>query len=594
MAAWLAWTGPCCFAATSGTEGYVSVSHKGKLYYQEEGTGEAVILLHGHSLDGRMWEQQLPALTEHYRVIRPDFRGYGKSSDQDEKHQFTHVDDIITLMDSLHLDKAHVVGLSMGAFVAGDMLAMYPERMLSCVMASGGIRSTPGPHTPMDAAEKAQRTMEIEAVKSQGIEAYKQQWIETLMSSGGTEREAMRPALTQMVNDWSAWQPLHKEVRLFYAREAMDTLARRRPNVPTLILSGQNEDKGKPAVLAHLPYGQYKVLPNCGHMMNMDRPDAFNKVLVDFLAAHPRYAFVVDAEGKGDFRTIQEAIDACPDFRKWGRIVILVRKGVYHEKVIVPNSKRNVTLLGEEGTVLTYGDWAQKLTRFHEEVGTSGSATLFVFAPDFRAENLTIVNSAGPIGQAVACMISADRVSFKNCRFLGHQDTVYTFGMGDRIYFSDCYIEGTVDYIFGWSLAVFDHCEMHSLADGYVTAPSTAEGQAHGYIFYNCRFTAREGVKKVYLSRPWRPYAQAVFIRCEEGEHIVPAAFHPWDKPDPAATTFYAEYQCTGAGALSERPCHFAKRLENLDQYDMRSILAGDDGWQPIDDSNIVMHVRVF
>ena len=589
--------GGTCYGAvsSSASEGFIPVSHGGQLYYQEQGEGEPVILLHGHSLDSRMWDQQVPALADHYRVIRPDFRGYGKSSAETEKHQFTHVDDVITLMDSLHLDKAHVVGLSMGAFVAGDMVAMYPERMLSCLLASGGIRSTPGPHTPMTAAEKKQRNQEIAALKRQGIDQYKKEWIEVLMKSGGSDREQMRPALTRMVEDWSAWQPLHKEVRLFYAREAMDSLVRRRPNVPTLILTGENEHDGqKPAMLQHLPYGRHKVLANCGHMMNMDQPEAFNNTLLDFLAAHPRYAFVVDAAGNGDFRTIQEAIHACPDFRKWGRIVILVRKGTYHEKVIVPESKRNVTLLAEEGAVLTYGDWAQKLNRFREEVSTSGSATLFVFAPDFRAENLTIRNSAGPIGQAVACMISADRVSFKNCRFEGHQDTIYTYGMGDRLYFSHCYIEGTVDYIFGWSLAIFDHCQLHSLADGYITAPSTAEGQKHGYLFYDCQLTAAPGVQEVYLSRPWRPYAQAVFIRCEEGKHITPTGFDPWDKKEPARTTFYAEYECTGEGANANRPCSFTKQLNDLSDYDMRQILAGDDGWQPIDDSNIVMRVRVF
>ena len=277
----------CAAVAPESQEGYVSVSHGGRMYYQEQGKGEVVLLLHGHSLDHRMWEPQVPALVAKYRVICPDFRGYGRSSEQSETQQFTHVDDIITLMDSLHVAQAHVVGLSMGAFVAGDMLAMYPDRMLSCVLASGGIRNTPGPHTPMDEAEKAQRDKEIAALKVQGIEQYKREWIEILMKSGGTNREAMRPALTQMVNDWTAWQPLHKEVRLFYAREAMDTLIRRRPEVPTLILSGKNDYSGRqPSMLQYLPHGQHQVLPNCGHMMNMDQPEAFNKVLLEFLDNH--------------------------------------------------------------------------------------------------------------------------------------------------------------------------------------------------------------------------------------------------------------------------------------------------------------------
>lgn len=270
-------------------EDYITVSYGGRLYYQEQGQGEAVFLFHGHSLDHRMWAAQIPALSDKYRVIVPDFRGYGRSSQQDEQQQYTHVDDIIALMDSLGIDRAHFVGLSMGSFVAGDMVAMYPERMLSCVLASGGIRSTPGPHTPMDSVESARRDDEIAALQAQGIDDYKRQWIEALISSGGTNREQMRPALTQMITDWSAWQPLHKEVRLFYAREAWDSLRVRRPQVPTLILNGANDYNGKPStMLDYLPNGQHKVLPNCGHMMNMDQPDAFNRELLHFLAANPR------------------------------------------------------------------------------------------------------------------------------------------------------------------------------------------------------------------------------------------------------------------------------------------------------------------
>jgi len=582
-------------AGNGAIEDYVSVSYGGRLYYQDCGQGEVVLLLHGHSLDHRMWADQIPALSKNYRVIVPDFRGYGCSSDQDEQQQYTHVDDIIALMDSLHIDRAHVVGLSMGSFVAGDMVAMYPERMLSCVLASGGIRYTPGPHTPMDSVEAARRDAEIAELQARGIDNYKREWIDALIASGGSNREQMRPTLTQMITDWSAWQPLHKEVRLFYAREAWDSLKVRRPQVPTLILSGENDYNGNPpAMLEYLPYGQHKVLPDCGHMMNIDQPEAFNQVVLNFLAAHPRYAFVVDSEGKGDFRTIQEAINAVPNYRKWGRIVIYVRRGTYEEKVIVPASKRNVTLLGEDGAVLTYGDWAQKFTMFHEEIGTSGSASLFVFAPDFRAENITIRNSAGPVGQAVACMVSADRVSFKNCRFEGNQDTFFTYGLGDRIYFDHCYIEGTCDYIFGPSVAIFDHCELHSRSNGYITAPSTPEGQKHGYIFYDCKITAETDVTDVYLSRPWRAYGQAVFIRCEEGAFINPAGWDPWDKPEPEKTTFYAEYDCSGPGALTNRPCPFAHQLCDLKDYDMKEILAGDDGWMPVDGSNIVMRIRIY
>ena len=124
--------------------GFVSVSGGGQLYYEARGKGESMLLLHGHSLDRRMWDAQWKPLSKHYRVVRLDFRGYGRSSEQREDLQMTHVDDVLVLMDSLHIQKAHVEGLSMGAFVAGDMLAMYPDRMLTCVMASGGIRNSKG------------------------------------------------------------------------------------------------------------------------------------------------------------------------------------------------------------------------------------------------------------------------------------------------------------------------------------------------------------------------------------------------------------------------------------------------------------------
>lgn len=269
------------------TTGYIPVSGGGQIYYEERGRGEPLVLLHGHSLDTRMWDSQFRPFARHYRTVRLDFRGYGRSSEQREDLQFTHVDDLLTLMDSLRMPQAHVVGLSMGAFVAGDMLAMYPERLLSCTLASGSIRSTPGPSEPMDTAESHKRDREIAALRQKGIDNYKREWIEALMSSGGTQRERMRPALTQMILDWSAWQPLHKEVRLFYGREAWQRLRSRGTTaVPTLFIRGENELKGgrkPPTELEYLSKGSYVVVPDCGHMLNMERPAEFNREVLRFL-----------------------------------------------------------------------------------------------------------------------------------------------------------------------------------------------------------------------------------------------------------------------------------------------------------------------
>lgn len=272
---------------SSPTTGYIPVSGNGTIYYEEMGNGPAVILLHGHSLDTRMWDAQFAAFAKQYRTVRLDFRGYGHSSTQREDFQHTHADDVLTVMDSLHIDRAHVIGLSMGAFVAGDMLAIFPHRLLSCTLVSGGIRNSPGPSEPMGEAESRQRDEEIAALKQKGIDAYKREWHDILMSSGGSQRERMRQPLWQMVNDWSAWQPLHKEVRLFYGKEAWQALRERgTTDVPTLIVRGENEVKdrnGRPREMNYLSRARFEIIPDCGHMLNMERPEEFNALLLDFI-----------------------------------------------------------------------------------------------------------------------------------------------------------------------------------------------------------------------------------------------------------------------------------------------------------------------
>ena len=304
------------------------------------------------------------------------------------------------------------------------------------------------------------------------------------------------------------------------------------------------------------------------------------------------YDFVVAKDGSGDFFSVQEAINAVPDFRKNVRTTILVKRGVYKEKIVIPASKINLSLTGEDGAVLSYDDYADKLNRFGEKTGTSGSASCYIYAPDFYAENLTFENTSGPVGQAVACFVSADRAYFKNCRFLGWQDTLYTYGKGCRQYYEDCYIEGTVDFIFGWSTAVFNRCHIHSKTKGYVTAPSTDQGQKYGYVFYDCRLTADEGVTDVYLSRPWRPYAQAVFVRCDLGGHILPAGWNNWGKVENEKTAFYAEYQNRGAGANPQTRAPFSHQLHSLEGYAMEDVLAGTDGWNPMKNGSALLDIK--
>ncbi|WP_443777031.1 pectinesterase family protein [Bacteroides clarus] len=320
--------------------------------------------------------------------------------------------------------------------------------------------------------------------------------------------------------------------------------------------------------------------------------DAIASVVPELAKYVRYYDYVVAQDGSGDFFTVQEAINAVPDFRKNVRTTILVRRGVYKEKLIVPESKINISLLGQEGAVISYDDYANKQNVFGENKGTSGSSSCYIYAPDFYAENITFENSSGPVGQAVACFVSADRAYFKNCRFLGFQDTLYTYGKGCRQYYEDCYIEGTVDFIFGWSTVVFNRCHINSKGNGYVTAPSTDKGQKYGYVFYDCKLTADNGVDRVFLSRPWRPYGQAVFIRCELGRHILPVGWDNWGNKENEKTAFYAEYESKGEGANPKARAAFSHQLKDLKGYEIETVLAGDDGWNPVRNGNTLLTIK--
>lgn len=297
------------------------------------------------------------------------------------------------------------------------------------------------------------------------------------------------------------------------------------------------------------------------------------------------YNFVVAQDGSGDFTTVQAAINAVPDYRKAGPTRIYIKKGIYKEKIVIAESKQNVQLIGEDGVVLTYDDYAQKPNVFGEGKGTSGSGSVYIFGPDFFAENITFENTSGPVGQAVACHVAGDRAVFRRCRFLGFQDTLYTFGENTREYYEDCYIEGTVDFIFGKATAVFNRCEIRSKrSGGFLTAPATPQGSNYGYVFYDCKLTADEGVEagSVWLSRPWRPYGKTVYIRCEMGLHIRPEGWNNWGNADNERTAYYAEFQCYGKGADTSRRAAWGHVLHDITNYDMAHVLKGTDGWNPL------------
>jgi pectinesterase len=163
-----------------------------------------------------------------------------------------------------------------------------------------------------------------------------------------------------------------------------------------------------------------------------------------------------------------------------------------------------------------------------------------------------------------------------NCNILGNQDTLYASGKGNRQYFKDCYIKGTTDFIFGSATALFENCTIHSKKNSYITAASTPEGIEYGFVFKNCKLTADENVTEVYLGRPWRIYAKTVFINCEMGNHIKPEGWHNWSKPEAEKTSFYGEYNCTGAGFKSQSRVSWSHQLSKSQakDYTVENILA--------------------
>lgn len=290
--------------------------------------------------------------------------------------------------------------------------------------------------------------------------------------------------------------------------------------------------------------------------------------------------FVVAKDGSGDFKTVQEAVNAVPDFRKVPT-TIFIKNGIYKEKIVLAESKFSVYLIGEDSfqTILTFDDFATKLNRFGEEIGTTGSASFFAFGEGFSAKNITFQNTAGPVGQAVALWIKSDKSVFENCRFLGFQDTLYTFGVDSRQYYKDCYIEGTVDFIFGPSVAIFENCIIHCKNTGYITAASTLQWRYYGYVFKNCKITG-EKAGTHFLGRPWRPFSRVAFIACDLGDVIKPEGWDNWRNPANEKTAYYAEYKNTGAGSSTDKRVGWFKPLneKQVAEYTFENIFGG---WTP-------------
>ena len=315
-----------------------------------------------------------------------------------------------------------------------------------------------------------------------------------------------------------------------------------------------------------------------------------------------RYDIVVDQTGHGDYMKVQDAIDAVPNYSHDKITTILIKAGTYKEAIDIPHTKFRMKIMGQgaDKTILTYDRYAEQLWPDNDfKVGTSGSASIYIHSSYVTFEDITFENTAGEgkeIGQAVAVFTDGDFLFFHRCRFIGNQDTLYTYGRFGkeggikRNYFLDCYIEGTTDFIFGPSIAYFENCHIHSKKNSYVTAASTLQGQKYGYVFKNCRLTADPGIDKCYLGRPWGAYAKTVFLGCELGPHIVADGWHDWEKegkPNTKKNSYYAEYQNVGPGAKGPRVkwAHTLTAKQAAEYTFVKVMYQAQDGirWNPFD-----------
>ena len=293
---------------------------------------------------------------------------------------------------------------------------------------------------------------------------------------------------------------------------------------------------------------------------------------------------VVARDGTGQFRNVAEAIEVCRAFMEYHK-VIYVKKGTYKEKLIIPQWLTNIEICGEDrdNTIITWDDHANILyPATGKGMGTFRTYTLKIQGSRITLKNITIENNSARLGQAVALHTEGDCLTFQNCRFLGHQDTIYTGNAKCRHYFKDCYIEGTTDFIFGPSTAWFENCDIFCKADSYITAASTPQDVPYGYIFNNCRITADSNVSKVYLGRPWRDYGYTLFMNCELPRQIRSEGWHHWQK-EREKTARYLEYNNHGEGAATDQRASWSRQLtkKEAQQITLEEVFSRNDTWTP-------------
>lgn len=297
-----------------------------------------------------------------------------------------------------------------------------------------------------------------------------------------------------------------------------------------------------------------------------------------------KYTFTVAKDGSGEFKYIQEAIDAMRVY-PLAPITLYIKNGVYNEKIELPANNTDVTFIGQniDSTIIVFNDYSGrgKLTTFN-------SYTAKISGNRFKAQNITFSNNAGRVGQAVALYVDADKALFINCKFLGDQDTIFAAGETSRQLFVNCYIEGTTDFIFGPATAVFQNCIIKEKSNSYITAASTTPGKKFGYVFFDCKIEVADEAKKVYLGRPWRAHAKTAFIRCYMPKEIVAEGWNNWGNAENEKTVLYAEYNSSGPGANPSGRVKWTKQLTDKEAsaYTLENIfssgnpdLPGEKDW---------------
>jgi pectinesterase len=302
----------------------------------------------------------------------------------------------------------------------------------------------------------------------------------------------------------------------------------------------------------------------------------------------PGMSASVASDGSGQYTSVQEAINAAPQTSTaatpW---TIRIKPGTYHERVYVQREKHYVRLVGEDPdrTTIAFEFYAAMTGLDGKPVGTFHTPTVWIDADDFSVENLTISNTAGnrgySHGQALALRVDGDRVVFRNCRFLGWQDTILV--NRGRQYFTDCTVAGAVDFIFGGATAYFEKCQIQIMGTGYITAPSTPAEQPYGLVFSDCRITGGGPGIQTYLGRPWRPYGSTIFVNTQMSEVVRPVGWHNWGKPEREKTARFEEFGSNGAGANPRARVPWATTSSVPAKQDLSAahVLCGADHWGP-------------